>query len=110
MAGEGCEPVDGKVADPHDEDGDVDGQDPQHHDEDRVRVVVEVVVCVGARVARQPVRPRACRHLNDAEYHIREVVRYHGGDEHEEDAGGDDSLPGGGYGKGGGGPSASGLD
>lgn len=33
MRRERGEPVNGKVVDPHDEDGDVDGEDPEHEDE-----------------------------------------------------------------------------
>lgn len=47
VRGEGGEPVDGEVVDPDDEGGKVDGQDPEHEEEDRVRVVVEVdVACI----------------------------------------------------------------
>lgn len=44
---EGGEPVNGKIVDPHDEDGDVDGEDPEHEDEQGVRVVVEVIIGAG---------------------------------------------------------------
>ena len=44
VGGEWGEPVDGEVVGPHEEDGDVDWEDPDHEDEDRVRVVVEIIV------------------------------------------------------------------
>lgn len=34
VGGEGGEPVDGEVVDPDDENGEVDGEDPEHEDED----------------------------------------------------------------------------
>lgn len=44
VRGKWCEPVDGEIVNPDDEDGKVDGEDPQHEDEETVDVVVEVVV------------------------------------------------------------------
>ena len=36
--------MDGEVVDPDDKDGEVDGEDPEHEDEETVDVVVEVIV------------------------------------------------------------------
>lgn len=46
MGGEGCEPVHGEIADPDDEDWKVDWENPEHEDQDRVRIIVKVVVDV----------------------------------------------------------------
>jgi hypothetical protein len=48
MRGKGCEPVDGKIVNPDDEDRKVDGEDPEHEYEQTVDVVVEVVVVAGS--------------------------------------------------------------
>ena len=48
VRGKGRQPVHGEVVDPNDEDGEVDGENPEHEDEEGVRVVVEVVVGSGA--------------------------------------------------------------
>ena len=48
VGGERGEPVDGEVVGPDEEDGDVDGEDPDHEDEDRMRIVVEIIVGPGA--------------------------------------------------------------
>lgn len=45
---EGCEPVDGKIVYPDNEDWQVDGQDPEHQDEYTVHVVIEIVVVARA--------------------------------------------------------------
>lgn len=37
--------MDGEIVDPDDEGRDVDGEDPEHEDEDGVGVVVEVEIC-----------------------------------------------------------------
>lgn len=42
MGCEGSEPVHGEVVVPDNKDGKVDGQDPQHDDQDRVSVMVKV--------------------------------------------------------------------
>ena len=44
MGGEWCEPVYGEIVCPDDEDWYVDGEDPDHEDEDGVGVVVEIIV------------------------------------------------------------------
>ena len=44
VGGERCEPVDGEIVGPDEEDGDVDGEDPYHEYEDGVCVVVEIIV------------------------------------------------------------------
>jgi len=36
--------MDGEIVDPDDEDGEVDGENPEHEDQETVDVVVEVVV------------------------------------------------------------------
>ena len=36
--------MDGEVVDPDDKDGEVDGEDPEHEDEETVDVVIKVVV------------------------------------------------------------------
>lgn len=48
VGGEGGQPVDGEVVGPDEEDGDVDGEDPDHEDEDRVGVVIEIMVGAGS--------------------------------------------------------------
>lgn len=48
---EGRQPVDSKVVDPDDQHWHVDWKDPEHEDQHRGCVVVEVVVCAGASVA-----------------------------------------------------------
>ena len=47
MGGERGEPVDGEVVGPDEEDHDVDGEDPDHEEEDRVGVIVEIMIGAG---------------------------------------------------------------
>jgi hypothetical protein len=47
---EWSEPVEGKVADPDNKNGEVDGENPYHENENGVTVVVKVVCKVGALV------------------------------------------------------------
>ena len=47
VGGERCEPVHRQIMGPDEEDGYVDGEHPEHEDQHRVRVVVEIIM--GAR-------------------------------------------------------------
>lgn len=47
--------MDSQVPHPNNQDRKVDGQDPEHEDEDGVGIVVEVVVVVGASVFGQAI-------------------------------------------------------
>lgn len=47
VGGERGEPVNGEVVGPDEEDHDVDGQYPDHEEEDRVGVIVEIMVGAG---------------------------------------------------------------
>ena len=47
VGGEGGEPVHRQIMGPDEEDGDVDGEHPEHEDQHRVGVVVEIIM--GAR-------------------------------------------------------------
>lgn len=93
MRREGRHPVDSEVSYPNNEDRDVDGEDPDHENEDRMRVVVEVVVCVKVllRSARFKSKGRMNTHrfagqfetantsydLHNTEHDIRKLVRNH---------------------------------
>lgn len=48
VGGKRCEPVHGEVVVPYDEHRQVDGEDPQHDDEDRVSIMVKVPGGAGA--------------------------------------------------------------
>ena len=52
------EPVNSEVMDPHHKNGDVDGQHPEHEDENRVCIVVKIIV--GARSLRMSAPMTAC--------------------------------------------------
>ena len=98
-----------EVVDPHHEDRDVDGEHPEHEDEDGVCVVVEIIV--GARsletstpqlmsrremnaaycLPRKPQRPRAGCYLYNAGDHVCELIWNECGHQKEKDGGGNDS-------------------
>lgn len=98
-----------KVMNPHHEDRDVDGQHPEHEDEDGMCVVVEIIV--GARPLRmsapqlvplcginaayrfpcKPQRPRAGCYLYNACYYVCELIRNERSYQEEKNGGGNDS-------------------
>jgi hypothetical protein len=44
VRGEGCEPVNGKISYPDNEDWEVNWEYPKHQNEDRMCIVVEIVI------------------------------------------------------------------
>ena len=92
VRGEWGEPVDGEIVDPYDEDGNVDWEDPQHQDDQRMRVVVERGRRGTPRFPGETQGAHARRELHDAEDHVGELVGDHRGDHEKEDAGRDDAL------------------
>ena len=53
VGGERSKPVDGEVADPDEEDGSINWEDPEHKVEDGVGVVVKVLVRSGMLLRRR---------------------------------------------------------
>lgn len=63
MGGEGHEPVHHKIVGPDQENQDIDGQDPQHENEDRVGVIAEIEVR-GGSLLKKLERPMLARGLD----------------------------------------------
>lgn len=76
--------MDGEVVDPNDQHRHVDGQHPEHEDEHRGGVVVEIVVGTRVSVPGESQCPYASAQLHDCEDHVGELVWYEGGDEQEQ--------------------------
>lgn len=92
VAAEGCEVWDAEVVDPDDEDGEVDGEDPEKEKEDGGGVACEVeggevaagVVVGGCQVGVAGGADAGCE-LDDAENEVGELVWDDGCDEKDED-------------------------
>lgn len=64
VGGEGRKPVNGQIMCPDDQDGEVDGEYAEHEDEDRVDVVVEIIMT-----------PRAlCLSVIESQHNISEIL------------------------------------
>ena len=77
----------GEVVDPDNQDGQIDREDPEHENKDRVGVVEEVERGGGMSIEIMAERARTSRELDYAGDNVSERVRDDGSDEEEEDDG-----------------------
>jgi hypothetical protein len=68
-----------EVVGPDQEDKHIDGQDPQHQNQDGVCVVVEIQMRSGSCFLGMPLCPHACGQLHNAGNHVGELVWNDGG-------------------------------
>ena len=78
VRGEGCKPVNGQVVHPNHEDRKVYWEDPKHEDEDRMDIVVEVVICVRGGFSGESKGSCTSGDLDKTCHKIGELVRYNG--------------------------------
>lgn len=92
MRRKGCQPRHGQVVCPHDQDRHVDGQNPEHQDQHGMRVIIEIVAVSGLRFLGTGQSADARGHLDYAQDHVGELVRYEGDDHDNQDEGEKDAL------------------
>ena len=87
------EPVNSQIVYPDDENGEIDRENPQHENEDRVDVVVKVVV--GVRTGFPSESKSACTsgYLHETCNQVGELVRYDSRNEEQEYCGRQDTSP-----------------
>ena len=100
MRRKGHEPVHNQVVGPHKQDKDVDGKNPQHQKEDRIREIGKIEMGRGFlwlsaesqnnatntyRFSRMPLGPHTRSQLHDTCHHVGKLVRNGGRDENQQD-------------------------